>query len=169
MEPIDSGRVTRRYVQHIDAPPERVFPLLCPVREREWLHGWTEQVEMVHSDSGVAEEGCVFRTAPPGRPDAVWMIVRHDREQGVVEFARVTTGLLATRLLIHVEEGGDGASLVRIDYTFTPLGAAGRSLVEERHSEEAFRRDMAWWEASMNHWLRSGGTLHPAALAPATA
>ena len=31
--------------------------------------------------------------------------------------------------------------------------------MRETHSEDAFRRDMAWWEDSMNHWLRSGETL----------
>ena len=41
----------------VDAPPEVVFPLLCPVREYEWLEDWT--CEMVFSESGVAEEDCV--------------------------------------------------------------------------------------------------------------
>lgn len=45
------------------APLERVFPLLCPVREREWLQGW--DATMVCSESGVAEPGCVFTTVGP--------------------------------------------------------------------------------------------------------
>lgn len=67
MTSIRSPRITRHYTQRIEAPPARVFPLLCPVREADWLEGWGEIVEMVHSDSGLAEDGCVFLTRPPGQ------------------------------------------------------------------------------------------------------
>jgi|SRR5688572_52031 hypothetical protein len=159
MHTIDSGRTVRSYTQRIEAPPDSVFPLLCPVREAEWLAGWSEVLEMVHSDSGLAEDGCVFMTRPPGRPATVWMITRHDPAARVVEFVRVTADLLATRLRIAVAAEGDAASSVHVTYTFTPLGAAGQAFLRENHSEETFRRDMAWWEDSMNHWLRGGETL----------
>jgi hypothetical protein len=159
MQPVDSGRVTRTYVQKIEAPPERVFPLLCPVREGEWLDGWRGICAMVHSDSGVAEEGCVFRTNPPGSPETIWMITKHDAGARAVEFFRVTTGITATHLTIRVHPAPDDASAVEITYTFTPLGDEGRRWIAEHHSEEAFRSDMAFWEASMNHWLATGETL----------
>ena len=38
----------------VPATPERVFPLLCPVLEYRWIPTW--QCELLHSDSGVAEE-----------------------------------------------------------------------------------------------------------------
>jgi len=159
MNPIDSGRVTLSYTQRIEAPPSRVFPLLCPVREAAWLDGWLDEVEMIHSDSGLAEDGCVFRTRSPGRPETVWTITRHDPLARVVEFVRFTTGLVATRLTIGVEAAADASSSVHIAYTFTPLSEAGVAFVRETHSEDAFRRDMVWWEDSMNHWLRCGATL----------
>ena len=159
MNPIDSGRITRSYTQRIDAPPESVFPLLCPVRESDWLDGWIDEVEMVHSESGLAEDGCVFRTRVPGRPETVWMITRHDPVQRLVEFFRVTTGLVATRLRIGVEARAHGSNSVHISYTFAPLSPAGRAFVEENHSEAAFRSDMVWWQDSMNHWLRNGEIL----------
>lgn len=149
MTRIDSGRSVRSYTQRIEAPPERVFPLLCPVREAEWLEGWSDAVEMLHSHSGVAEDGCVFRTRVAGGPETVWMITRHDSAERVVEFFRVTTGLAATRLRINVEGDGNGSSAVFITYTFTPLSPAGRAFVEQNHSEQVFQADMAFWEASM--------------------
>jgi hypothetical protein len=159
MTSIRSTRITRQYTQRIEAPPARVFPLLCPVREAEWLEGWGEIVEMVHSESGLAEEGCVFLTRPPDQVETVWMITRHDATRGVVEFARVTPGLLATRLCILVQAAEGEASTVKVTYHFTPLSEAGVALAREAHSEEAFRSSMAWWEASMNHWLRTGELL----------
>ena len=40
-------RIIHTYRQTIDATPEKVFPLLCPVREAEWLDGW--QYAMIYS------------------------------------------------------------------------------------------------------------------------
>jgi len=58
--------IKSRFVQQFQAPPGKVFPLLCPLREYEWIEGW--QCEMLHSDSGIAEKNCVFRTRFPGEP-----------------------------------------------------------------------------------------------------
>lgn len=154
-----SEPVTRSYTQRIQAPPAQVFPLLCPVREAEWLEGWGDAVEMVHSRSGFAEEGCVFLTRSEGQPETTWMITRHQPDAGLIEFVRVAPGLVATRLVVRVEPGANATSTVHVRYTFTPLGEAGAALVRDQHSEAAFRRSLEWWERSMNHWLRTGETL----------
>jgi hypothetical protein len=90
------------------------------------------------------------------------MITRHNAGRGLVEFVRVTPGLIATRLVVEIEDGAGGGSTVRVAYTFTPLSEAGAELVREKHSEAAFRRSLEWWERSMNHWLRTGETLRAA-------
>ena len=59
------NRVSRSYTQHLGAPPTEVFPLLCPVREAEWVKDWRPR--LVLSDSGFAEPDCVFIT--PGIPE----------------------------------------------------------------------------------------------------
>lgn len=151
--------VTRTYTQHIHAPAGTVFPLLCPVREAEWLDGWT--YEMLHSRSGHAEEGCVFRTVPQGDPETIWVVTRHDRDAGVVEFTRVTTGLVATRLVVRIEDRGTSSDVI-VTYRFTPTSEAGARFVAERHSEEAFRGQMEWWERSMNHYIDTGAVLRQA-------
>jgi hypothetical protein len=53
-------RVTRTYTQRLQAPPERVFPLLCPVREADWLERWDPA--FVVTASGFVEPDCVFVT-----------------------------------------------------------------------------------------------------------
>src|SRR6266481_7636473 len=52
------NRATHTYRQTLRAPPAKVFPLLCPVREAEWAEGWLP--ELVISSSGIAEGDCVF-------------------------------------------------------------------------------------------------------------
>lgn len=66
-------RVTRTYTQQLNASPDRVLPLLCPVREADWIEGW-EPTE-VWSSSGVAEPDCVFTTASDDGI-AIWYITR---------------------------------------------------------------------------------------------
>jgi hypothetical protein len=56
----NNARIIRVYQAILGATPERVFPLLCPVREYDWLPHW--RCEMLYSESGFAELGCVFAT-----------------------------------------------------------------------------------------------------------
>lgn len=151
------NQVSRSYIQRIEAPPERVFPLLCPVREAEWLDGWA--YELIHSESGLAEEGCVFRTRWDDFPETVWMVTRHDALSGRVEFARVTAGLVATRLGLRLEPAPGGATALHVVYAHTPLSAEGAAFVEAQYGEREFHGAMAWWEKSMNHFLATGRTL----------
>lgn len=154
-------RVTRSYTQRLVAPPDEVFPLICPVREAEWLDGW--EYKMVYSESGLAEEGCIFTTRhpDPAEPDTVWTITRHDEEAGVVEFVYVTPGWLQAHLRVALEDApdGDARALAHVTYTYTALSEKGAMEIEHHRSEEAFREMVVWWERSMNHFLETGETL----------
>jgi hypothetical protein len=58
-------RVVKKYTMNLSAEPAVVFPLLCPVREYEWIEPWS--CDMVFSASGVAENNAVFMTDFPPR------------------------------------------------------------------------------------------------------
>jgi hypothetical protein len=140
----------------IDAEPEVVFPLLCPVREADWLDGW--KYEMVYSASGFAEQGCVFITPGEGEPDTVWVITKHDREERVIEFSRVTPGSRTCVLVIFVEPKGAGTSAVNITYTYTSISEKGNQFLEGL-TEDKFLVDVRFWEESMNFYLKTGALL----------
>lgn len=55
------NRIKHSYSQILCAPPDAVFPLLCPVEEEKWVPGW--KPAFVISSSGVAERDCIFQTA----------------------------------------------------------------------------------------------------------
>ena len=150
--------VVRAYTQSIHGTPEQVFPLLCPVREGEWLEGWAEHCRLVQSASGVAEPGCVFVTHHPGEPETVWVVTRHRPDEGIVEFCHVQAGIEAVTLEIAVSAVPTGSS-VAIRYTAVPLPGADLADVERRWSQAAFDDDLHWWELSMNHYLASGTML----------
>jgi hypothetical protein len=154
--PFTARRVSRTYVQTIDAPPDTVFPLLCPEREKEWLDGW--QYSMVFSSSGLAEPGAVFTTSNPGEPETTWIVTRHDRDAGLVEFARFTPGSRTCLLQIGIVPFGDGRSRVTITYTYTSLSPAGDQFLDA-WTEDAFVEPLSFWERSMNHFLATGTRL----------
>jgi hypothetical protein len=155
-----AGRVTHSYRQEIDAGPDEVFPLLCPVRERDWLHGW--DCEMVYSESGYAEEGAVFTTrGEAGEADTIWLITRRDEQTHTIQFARITPDSRAVKLDIAVTGDGAGRSHVDIRYQFTALNETGNRFTHG-YTEEKFLRVMRFWERSMNHYLATGRMLVPA-------
>ena len=157
-------RIVRTYTQRIDASPAVVFPLICPVREADWLDGWGDGYELIYSASGVAEKDCVFRTYGHGDPEMIWTISEHDSDGGVVEFVRVMAGFVATTLRVTIGDGGDGTSAVEVTYVVTPVSAQGARFAATRYGGEALLHAIRWWETSMNHYLRTGECLRsPAA------
>ena len=147
-------RATRTFVQKLVAPPERVFPLLCPVREADWLDGWDPLA--VYTDSGIAEPGCVFITKAAPHP-AVWMVTRHEPEQGFVEMVKISPEVTACRLSIQLAAAGPGCEAT-ITYSHNSLGPQGDAFVAG-FTEAFYDGFMREWETRMNHYLRTGTAL----------
>lgn len=147
-------RVSRRYTQRLIAEPARVFPLLCPVREADWIEGWAPLSVM--SDSGVAEADCVFIT-PASPHDAIWYITRHEPENGFVEMLKITPQLTACRLSIQLRPVPAGAE-ADITYTHTSLGPDGDAFVDS-FTEAYYHQFMQDWERRINHYLMHGECL----------
>jgi hypothetical protein len=147
-------RVTHTYTQHLVSSPQAVFPLLCPVREAEWIRGWDPR--LVVSASGRAERDCVF-TTPADPIDAIWYITQHEPARGLVEMIKITPGVTACRLTILVRPSA-GGSEAEITYTHTSLGPAGDAFVAS-FTEDFYRSFMQSWEAKINHFLSHGSAL----------
>lgn len=150
-------RVSHSYTQKLDAVPTKVFPLLCPVREADWLDGWDPV--WVASDSGVAERDCVFVTAA-GSAEAVWYITRHEPDGAFVEMIKITPGVTATRLEIQLAATAAGTDAT-ITYTHTSLGPQGDRFVDSQ-TADAYAQFMQSWEHRLNHYLRHGKVLRGA-------
>ena len=149
-------RTTRAYRQTINAIPEKVFPLLCPVREAEWLDGW--QYTMIYSESGLIEDGAVFSTPHDGEPDTVWIVTKHDPGKREIEFARFTPASRTCVLRIAVRAKAEDSSFVDISYTYTATTPAGNAFIESL-TEEAFMEAVGFWEESVNYFLETGKKL----------
>jgi hypothetical protein len=148
-------RVTHAYTQTNFAAPETVFPLLCPVREAEWVPGW--RYRMIYSQSGVAELGCVFVTEENGR-EITWVVTEYDPSAFRIGFVWVDAGMVTAEIRIALEAKAGSASpqtAARIRYTYTGLSPEGNREVE-RFGEGWFQKKMQSWETAINHFLRTG-------------
>jgi hypothetical protein len=145
----DASRLTRTFVQRIQALPEQVFPLLCPVREREWLPGW--DCRMIHSQSGIAERGAVFETVHLSGA-TVWVVSDYVPSRRI-EFVRWQPDGLVVQIEISLGRHLQGDTAVCIAYTHTPVNDHGRAALKLL-TEPDWLRTMEFWEQSMNAWLR---------------
>lgn len=120
------------FAHDVGAPADRLFPLLCPVREYEWLEGWS--CRLVHTASGLVEPGCVFVTERPGDGITTWVTTVHDPVACRVAFVRVTEGRRAVRMALHVEPLDAERCRLRVAYDVTGIDDAGRE--EARRAAE---------------------------------
>lgn len=135
---------------------DEVFPLLCPVRETDWLDGW--DYTMVHSDSGFIEQNCVFTTPHHGESDTVWHVTQYDRESCRIEFLRVTPTENVVRINIELEELDSTETRTHITYQYTALNKEQNRFIED-DLERSFLDSMMWWEKAINHYLKTGNML----------
>jgi hypothetical protein len=147
-------KIRSHFAQQFQALPGTVFPLLCPVREYEWIEPW--QCEMLHSDSGIAEKNCVFRTRMPGEPsDDVW-VISHYEPNTKIEFVRVNA-LRTMCLSITLTDNGDGTTCAVNEQLLIGLTEEGNRALDKM--AESFSFEMRMGEAMLNHYLTTGKRL----------
>jgi hypothetical protein len=149
-------RVSRNYIQTIKAAPSEVHALICPVKEAQWLDGW--DCDLIFSQSGFAETGCVFISRSTGEKDTIWLITKRDDQNYETEFARITPQSRIGCLTVRIESGGQQTSRMHITYTFTALSEEGNQFIDN-FTEQNFVKDMQFWEATLNHYLKTGRPL----------
>jgi hypothetical protein len=139
--------VYQRYEHHmrVAGAPADVFPLLCPVREHDWIEGWS--AEVVRSASGVAERGCVFRAV-----GLTWVVHTYEPPRRI-GFALTAPERFVELLDIEVAADGDGSALTwRRD--ITGLCADGDGDVARRLA--AWPQSHRWLERALDHYLATG-------------
>jgi hypothetical protein len=141
-------RVAHEYSQTNDAPTEKVFPLLCPVREAEWVPRW--QYRLIYSQSGVAEEGCIFITPNDDGTDTTWAVTDYDPAKFHLAFSWVHPGVMIAQISIALAAKAHQQTSARIRYTYTGLSPEGNQKIES-YDSKWFEQKMQGWEAAINH------------------
>ena len=152
---MDKHRSIKTSSMHLQGTPEQVFPLLCPVREYEWIESW--QCEVVSSNSGFAELDCVFKTHFPGdSPEDTWVVSRYEPPL-LIEFVRVNA-LRTIRFAISLAKNEDATADLIWTQVFTGLSPEGDNLIRTC-LDDIFRERVALRERQINHFLSTGQML----------
>lgn len=146
--------IKNTFVQQFQALPSKVFPLLCPVREYEWIEPW--QCEILYSETGFASKNCVFRTRFPGESsDDVW-VISHYEPNARIEFVRVNE-LRTMCLSITLTDNGDGTTSALNEQLLVGLTEQGNQSLDSM--AKGFSFEMRMGEAMLNHYLLTGERL----------
>ena len=132
---------------------EQVFPLLCPVREYDWIEGW--QCELVQSVSGLVERDCVFVTDFPDQGREVWHTTRHEPPR-VVEFVRAGAHL-SQRYTIELEPAAAGTRMT-VRQVWVAVGAEGERLIRALPANQ-IQSHWDFLSRALAHYLATGNML----------
>jgi hypothetical protein len=152
MKVMEPCRVTRTYVQKIQAPPEEVFPLLCPVREAKWVKGWDPIV--VYSHSGLAEPDCIFLTGN-GEPESAWVITHRESDKFHLEIIKISPWTTVAKITITLSRNEESGTDAEVTYTYTALSESGEDFVNH-YTEDYYLEFMRYWENAINDYISSG-------------
>ncbi|QGY39832.1 hypothetical protein GM415_06750 [Pseudodesulfovibrio cashew] len=138
---------------HIPGYEVDIWPLLCPVREYDWIETW--DCRLIQSRSGVNELGCVFVTDFPTECGAeVWITTRYE-PYSRLEFVRTNSARII-RLEIALFREENGTRLTWVQHV-TSLNAVGDEYIAQK--PQAFARQMSAVEKMLGHYLRTGKKL----------
>lgn len=126
---VQGERCTAEFQAKVAGSPDEVFPLLCPVREYDWIPDW--RCELIYSRTGVVENNCIFITHFPGEDPAIWVTTLFDPVARRVEYLRVVPGQKVVRMDLQVAAADPGHCQVSFRYTFTGLGAKGNEEIRQ--------------------------------------
>jgi hypothetical protein len=131
----ENRRVYCTHATQIHAPADKVFTLLCPVAEYDWIDGW--DCSLVFTDSGINEEGCIFTEAIMGPVLAgsparsTWITNRYDDENHHIQFVIFIHGLAVIRYDVTLDERDNGLTRVEMRFEITAMDATIGSLGDE--------------------------------------
>jgi hypothetical protein len=112
---------------------------------------------MIYSDSGFAEQDCIFQTDfPHDGPKDTWVLCRYEKPT-LLEFVRVNE-IRAIRYTISLRQTGEGKTESEWQQVITGLNEEGDRLVEGL-SDEEFKHRMQMLQQMLNHYFSTGQML----------
>ena len=148
-------RKVQEYERLFAASPEKLFPLLCPARETDWIPGWT--CDLVYTTTGYVQPDCVFTTGADNPFGAgTWVI--YDHEMGERLQLVMTSDDLVLQMRIAVSPASGGDSRGRWTLTTTGLTPKGNTVIEALPDQDP--RFIALLDC-LEHYLNTGEMPRP--------
>lgn len=143
-------RKIQEFSENFETTPETIFPLLCPAREADWIPGWN--TELIFTESGYAEDKCVFRTDKSNSAgEGLWTFTGFTLNE-YIEFVRFQRDVLR-HCKIHLTQNEDGTTTATWKIISTALSEKGNKLLDNISTEERKRQPIF---ELIDYYLRNG-------------
>ena len=146
VNPLKSASFTLQMT--MNTSPEELFPLLCPTTEYDWIPNW--KCELLHSKSGRAEYGAVFRTRFLG-PEEIWTCTRYEPNKAI-DYLRVSDDYCG-KLDIALTDNHDGTVTGTWVHTVSALNGDGNGTVTKT---ELLKQQMQGLLRALEHYVNTG-------------
>jgi hypothetical protein len=146
-----SQRKVTEEILVFNANAERVFPQLCPTREYDWIETW--ECNLLYSESGYAEDLCVFQTNSPGYGPEMWMCTTYEPNLRIA-YARFGEGWII-RLSFLLIESQAIKSKWKMQYAFVSTNEKGNEFLAGQPADFVTRT----WKLltkMLNYYLETG-------------
>ncbi len=133
---------------------EELFPLFCPAREADWIPGW--DCELIYTDSGYAEDNCIFKTDksnPPG--EGLWIFTGFEVNH-YIDFVRIQEDIVF-RARVTVSDNNDGTVTATWNILHTGLTEKGNKEIDKLSEENAHQANAHL--KMIDHYLKTGKTI----------
>lgn len=149
-------RMVTSHIWEFASDAKSVFLLLCPTKENDWIEGWEQVHELIYSESGMAEDACVFTTNMPGEGYAVWLTSKYSLENTHIEFVKhIVEQEVVIRWRMEVWPLTSNTCTVFIIYNATGLSEKGNNFVQAL-KKSGFTNLMTRLEELISYYLLTG-------------
>ena len=129
---------------------DKLFPLLCPAREADWIPGW--DCSIIYSSTGYAEDKCIFTTDESNSVgDGVWIFTGFEQNKHV-EFVRFRKDVLL-HAKITLKDNGNGTITGTWETTSTALTDEGNRELSKMPVENKMSGAL---KEMIDHYLKKG-------------
>lgn len=128
-----SIKKTGAFTAELSGNSAAIFPLLCPTREYDWIPGW--QCTLLYSESGFAEELCVFTKINDIGSKETWICTRYEPNKAI-QYTRFSEEMLG-RLDITLLSEQSNNSRWHWQETLISLNEAGYTFLLNHTQEQS--------------------------------
>lgn len=140
--------------QFLFASSEKVFPLLCPTREYDWIAPWT--CELIYSESGFAELDCVFTTNFHDDVKETWIVDKYEKNR-LIQFVRFSDSRIIRYCIELIDNNNETTNAIWTQ-TVISLNSDGNSFIDNLSAVE-YENEIKTLEKMINHYLKTNRRL----------
>ncbi len=130
---------------------DSIFPLLCPIREYEWLNDW--KCTMIYSESGIAENNGIFyvKMGFPLFKKQVFQVINYVPNENIT-FLIFLNNLTTLKFSLTLESVSDSSTKLTLDYKLTGLSGFG-NLFLKKNAKKIISKNAELIESDLRYWL----------------